>query len=48
VSIPEPGDRHPCHCLMCEPAAPACDTCGMEMAGNPIAGFTCPDCEETA
>lgn len=46
MSIPEPGTV--CHCARCDDHAPACPTCGMEMAGHPITGFTCPDCEETA
>lgn len=47
MRIPEPGDRHPCHCPICDPpAAPACGTCGMEMDGNPWEGYRCPDCDE--
>ena len=47
MTIPEPGDRHPCHCARCDDQAPACPTCGMEMAGDPWDGYHCPACEET-
>lgn len=47
MRIPEPGDRHPCKCDICNPPDPfPCPQCGMEMAGNPWEGYRCPDCEE--
>jgi tRNA(Ile2) C34 agmatinyltransferase TiaS len=46
MSIPEPRDQLPCPCGRCDDNAPACPTCGMEMAGHPIAGWTCPDCDQ--
>jgi tRNA(Ile2) C34 agmatinyltransferase TiaS len=46
MRIPEPGEPRTCHCRRCDEPAPACDTCGMEMAGNPWEGYRCPDCEE--
>lgn len=47
MSIPEPGDRHPCHCPICEEQDPTCDWCGALLGYDSTAGeWYCPTCDE--